>query len=151
MEKTGQCLCGAVQFTVSDIATGFGACHCEMCRRWTGSALLAITVPAADITFEGRENVATRQGSEWAERGWCEKCGSGIWYRLKAEGSDEAADYHIPVGLLDDADGLVLRRQIYIDRKPDGFSYAQATINKTAAEVQHLFGPAKPEAAKPEA
>ncbi|MFV2002817.1 MAG: GFA family protein [Paracoccaceae bacterium] len=143
-KNSGRCLCGAVKFTVSDFTADFGACHCKMCQRWAGSALLAFAAPARSVTFEGLKNVATRQTSDWAERAWCAVCGSSIWYRRKARGENgdgDGADYHIPVGLLDDTSAIRLRRQIFIDQKPDGFSFSQDTENKTTAEVQHRFGP----------
>lgn len=39
--RSGHCLCGAVRITVTDPPQELGACHCGMCRRWTGSAFLA--------------------------------------------------------------------------------------------------------------
>ena len=49
MEQTGKCLCGAVTFTASGVESDAGACHCDMCRRWTGSLL--ITVSSDDVTL----------------------------------------------------------------------------------------------------
>jgi len=121
--RTGGCLCGAVRFEVNLTKREFGACHCEMCRRWTGSALLGITVPTGNIRWTGEEHIATRQTSSWAMRAWCRDCGSNLYFRVTAD-SQWAGDTELPIGLFDDANGLTLSNEIYIDHKPDSFAYA---------------------------
>ena len=122
-DRTGGCLCGAVRFSARAVGTAFGACHCEMCRRWTGSALLGITVPEGNVTWEGAEHIATRQTSGWAERAWCRECGSGLWFRVTMD-SAYSGKLELPIGLFDDAGGLTMTNEIYIDHKPDSFAYA---------------------------
>ena len=121
--RQGGCLCGAVRFTARLQNHAFGACHCEMCRRWTGSALLGISVPTADIDWQGAEHIATRATSAWALRAWCRECGSSLYFRVTAE-SPYAHLTELPIGLLDDASGLTMTNEIYIDHKPDSFAYA---------------------------
>jgi hypothetical protein len=121
--RAGGCLCGAVRFTATLPHLNFGACHCEMCRRWTGSALLGITVPTGNITWEGEENIATRQTSAWAMRAWCRECGSNLFFRVTAD-TPWSGDTELPIGLFDDPNGLTLSNEIYIDHKPDSFAYA---------------------------
>ena len=121
--RTGGCLCGCVRFTADLTTLEFGACHCEMCRRWTGSALLGMSVPTANIVCQGAEHIATRQTSGWAMRAWCKECGSNLYFRVTADGP-YAADTELPIGLFDDANGLTLSNEIYIDHKPDSFAYA---------------------------
>lgn len=123
LTRTGGCLCGAVRFTAELPSTDYGACHCEMCRRWTGSALLGISAPAGKVTWRGEENIATRQTSGWAMRAWCRECGSGLWFRVTDEGP-YSGDVEIPVGLFDDANGLRMTSEIYIDHKPDSYAFA---------------------------
>lgn len=136
--RTGGCMCGAVRFTMELRRTDFGACHCEMCRRWTGSAFLGLTVPEDAITFEGLEHVRRLQSSAWAERAWCDRCGTGLWYRITAE-HPMAGGYEIPIGVLDDADGLTFTRALFTDCKPDSFSYADEHRKLTRARVARLF------------
>jgi hypothetical protein len=73
MQRTGTCLCGAVTFT-ADIKPKISACHCGMCRKWTGGVFL--TVQARDVRFTGEDAIATYTSSDWAERGFCSRCGS---------------------------------------------------------------------------
>jgi len=144
-DRTGHCMCGAVSFTAKNVPDKFGACHCEMCRRWTGSALLAVEIPAESITFHGQESIKTTQSSPWAERAWCNRCGTGLWYRVTDKGPMNA-NYEIPVGLFDSLDNMHLISEIYSDIKPDAFSFADKTTKMTRAEVLRKFRPnANPE------
>lgn len=138
-DRKGQCMCGAVRVAVRDVPQDFGACHCSMCRRWTGSALLAVTVPDTSVTWEGTEAIRTIQSSAWAERAWCDRCGSGLWYRVTAEGPYKG-NYEIPIGLFDDANGMDMTSEIYIDRKPDAFAYAGDHPRYTETETLAMFG-----------
>jgi hypothetical protein len=134
-ENIGSCLCGSVRVTVTSPNHNVAACHCSMCRRWGGGPLLALEC-GSDISIEGEENITTFDSSEWAERGFCKNCGTHIFYRFK--GSQE---YIIPVGLLDDENSFTLEHQIFIDRKPKFYSYANQTKNLTEAEVFKQYAP----------
>jgi hypothetical protein len=137
--RAGHCLCGAVTFTAQSVESTYGACHCEMCQRWAGSALLAVTVKDDQIAWAGGDAIATFQSSDWAERGWCAKCGSGLWYRMTAEGPHKGA-YQVPIGLFDDANGFTMDREIFIDKKPDAFAFAGTHEMLTEAQVFALYG-----------
>lgn len=121
--REGGCLCGAVRFRARLTGTNFGVCHCPMCRKWTGSALLGITVPTANVEWQGAENIAKRQSSGWAERAWCANCGSPVWFRVTV-GGPYAGNLELPVGTFDDANGLTMTNEIYIDHKPDSYAFA---------------------------
>lgn len=123
LERSGGCLCGAVRFKATLTGTNFGVCHCPMCRKWTGSALLGITVPAGNVEWTGLEHVAKRQSSGWGERAWCSECGSPVWFRITVD-SPNAGTIELPIGSFDDANGLQMTNEIYIDHKPDSFAFA---------------------------
>ena len=81
----GACLCGAVK-VYTDSASGHGhACHCNMCRNWTGGPLLAVDC-GSNVEFEGEEHVSVFSSSDWAQRGFCSRCGTHLFYRLKESG-----------------------------------------------------------------
>ncbi len=67
-----------------------------------------------DVSFNDEQCIRVFDSSEWAERGFCNHCGSHIFYRLKENG-----EYIIPVGIFDSDGGFVFDKQIFIDRKPD--------------------------------
>ncbi|QDY69956.1 GFA family protein [Qingshengfaniella alkalisoli] len=127
--RTGRCLCGAVSFTAKGAHDSFDVCHCEMCRRWAAGPMLAIESDSVD--FEGEENIGIFTSSDWAERGFCKKCGTSLFYRLTI-GSGET---HVSAGALDDLAGMDLSKEIFIDRKPEGYAFAGDRPRLTEAEV----------------
>ncbi|MFY0616227.1 GFA family protein [Shimia sp.] len=137
--KTGKCLCGAVRFVSDKVPSTAGICHCEQCRRWTGLALMGVTIPTDTITWEGAEHIGRIQSSEWAERAWCTKCGTGLFYRVTAD-NEWSGGTEIPVGLFDDPNGFELKNEIFIDQKPDGFAFAgDGRKEMTRADCIKLF------------
>ena len=139
LDRSGGCLCGAVRFTAKDLRRDYGACHCEMCRRWTGSVFLGITVPEGALTWEGSENIRRYQSSAWAERDFCRTCGSSLYYRLP--GGDGKAEFlSLAAGTLDDLEGVTLTTEIYIANKPSGYAFAGDTKKMTEADVIAAFG-----------
>ncbi len=137
--KTGACLCGAVRFESSEVPAEAGICHCDQCRRWTGIALMGVTVPTDSITWAGGEHIARIQSSEWAERAWCNKCGTNLYYRVTAD-NEWAGGTEIPVGLFDDPNGFALKNEIFIDQKPDTFGFTgEGRKEMTRAQCIALF------------
>jgi hypothetical protein len=127
----GRCLCGAVGIAARAKSRDVGACHCTKCRNWGGGPLL--TVECSDVQFESAGDVATFASSDWAERGFCRKCGTHLFYRLKRPES-----YFIPLGLLD-TDQWNFDHQIFVDEKPPFYAFANQTRNLTGAEVFALY------------
>ena len=119
-EVTGHCLCGEVQVVVSGLSDEMSACHCEMCTRWSGGIQFGIEAPADGVKVTGP--VKTYRSSWFAERAWCDNCGSALWFR-NVDGP-ETGDYEFASGLFDNAGGARLTRVVYADRAPDGFSLA---------------------------
>ncbi len=117
MSATGKCLCGAVTFAAENVDAHVHACHCSMCRGWTGGPMLAATV--SGITFTGDEHIKRYASSDWAERGFCAECGSNLFYHLKDPGM-----YMMATGLFDDAGQFSLAGEIYVDEKPAGYDFA---------------------------
>lgn len=130
--RTGGCLCGAVKIAVTAPPHGLGACHCSMCRRWTGLAFVGFGVAQADLRVEGAEHVATYPSSDWAERCFCRTCGSTLWYHLTIPG--ETVTHFVAAGLLDDLSGMRIEHELFFDKKPDAFAFAGESRKTTEAE-----------------
>ena len=137
----GRCMCGAVGFEAEPKAMSFVACHCEMCRRWTGSALLAVAVPAEAIRFDGKEAIRTLQSSPWAERAWCDRCGSNVYYRVTAEGPMHGT-YFVALGTFEEPDAFTFASEVYYDRKPACYAFAgeRRTLTKSEFEAMYAGG-----------
>ena len=132
-------MCGAVRFTARDVPATYGICHCEMCRRWTGVALVAATVPQAGVSWEGAEHIARLQSSDWAERAWCKSCGTGLYYHVPTPGP-MSGNIEIPIGLFDTTEGMALSGEIYIDHKIPSLGFTGNHSRLTRKEVLKQFG-----------
>lgn len=129
MDLHGKCLCGQIKININVEHIKVGACHCNMCRKWGGGPFMAMHYNGP-LIFTGNEHITTYNSSSWAERGFCKHCGSHLFYRLK-----ETTDYYLPVGLFDDATDVLFESQVYIDKKPDYYSFANQTITLTEADI----------------
>jgi hypothetical protein len=82
MTATGHCLCGAVTFECDDLGAA-SYCHCEDCRRLTGSAFnVSVRCPSGGFRIiTGELGGFTKRGSSGSEltRWFCRSCGSPIY------------------------------------------------------------------------
>jgi hypothetical protein len=79
---------------------------------------------------EGEEYVTVYRSSDWAERAFCARCGSNLWFRFVP------ADHHsFLAGLFDLPESFAMWRQIFVDEKPAWYDFAQDTPKMTGAEV----------------
>ncbi len=130
----GKCLCGAVA-VVAKVATDVEVCHCGMCRRWGGGPLIAIHC-GTDVQMFGVENITQYASSAGAERGFCKTCGTHLFYRLRP-----GRECIVPAGLFQDQPGLKLKEQIFIDKKPAYYDFANNTNTLTEAQVFEKYAP----------
>ena len=137
LHLNGQCLCGTVSLQATVAKNSVGACHCSMCRRWGGGPLLAIDC-GADLQLQGEQAISLYKSSDWAQRGFCSRCGTHLFYKLTQNNQ-----HIVPAGLFDQTDGLHFDHQIFIDEKPEYYDFANHTHNMTGEEVFAQF--AQPE------
>lgn len=129
-----QCLCGQVKVSLPELPKQVSVCHCNTCRKWGGSPLLALHTDCV-ITFEGRTNIQKYASSEWAERGFCKHCGTHLYYHLLL--NDQ---YILPAGLFDAQIAFSsLDQQIFIDEKPSYYAFSAETECLTGAQVFAQF------------
>ena len=141
-ETTGSCLCGAVTLSSTSIKNHIAACHCSMCRKWGGGPFLGAECES-EISFSGEENIGIYESSAWAERGFCKKCGTHLFYRLK-----ENDHYFIPAGILENSEDFAFEQQVFIDEKPEYYAFANKTQNMTGAELFAMFSQLAPSSEK---
>ena len=125
---SGHCLCGGVTITLQHAHGEIDICHCEMCQRWGGTMYAGIE--ADDFSVEGEDLITAYQSSDWAERAFCGRCGSNLWYRFLPTGNRTFL-----AGLFDLPAGLRIKHQIFVDEKPDWYDLAQESPMKTGAEI----------------
>lgn len=131
---TGTCMCGAVKITGTADEPKVGVCHCDMCRRWSSGPFFEVS--CEDVTFEGADNITKIRSSDWAERGFCKKCGSNLFYHII-----DGDEFQIAAGILDDQSDLRMYLQVFIDSKPSFYTLAEKTETMTGAEVFAAYAP----------
>lgn len=110
----GSCHCGAVQYRVKKVATPFGHCHCQTCRK-THSASFTTTARVAREDFEwlqGEDILSAYESSPGKRRLFCGVCGCHI-----VAIRNEQEQLILRVATLDDDPGL--RPQFHIWRSHD--------------------------------
>lgn len=127
MNAEGRCLCGAVTFVAEGVSADLHVCHCSMCRRWAGGPTFSMEV--GSVTFHGEENIGRYSSSAWAERGFCRRCGSSLFYRLT-----QSNHYILNMGAFDDQRPFKIASEIYVDDKPPGYDMAGAHPRLTGEE-----------------
>ncbi len=120
-DLSGHCLCGAVTYKAKTASHDVSACHCGMCRRWTGGPLMYIDAEGAP-TFTGAENIGLYRSSGTGERGFCKRCGSLLFWKVA-----DKEQYTFTAGSLDAADGLTFAKEIFIEDKPAFYDFANPT------------------------
>ena len=133
-EINGKCLCGAVTVSATVTKPIVRACHCDMCRQHTSSMFMSLATDAGSLTFNGPTK--TYQSSDWAERGFCENCGSTLWYRALAD-----ADKNVAAGLFENAGNAPLKLEFFIDKRPSGYALAGEHRKMNTEEMIALFAP----------
>lgn len=98
MKLTGGCNCGQVRYELQGRPVRVGLCHCETCRKSTGSAFSFFGIwSRAGATLSGE--LACWQVRAGGER-FCPRCGSQLF--CWEDGSDEI---EVKLGTLDDPSG----------------------------------------------
>jgi hypothetical protein len=120
MAIRGSCLCGGITFEIDRASGPVEYCHCNRCRKVSGSSsLLTVVVATKDYRFlTGRELVKTYAApilySPPAYHSYfCSTCGSQV-----PPPSPEGEFFEIAAGLFDDDFGIRPDKHIFVDFMP---------------------------------
>jgi hypothetical protein len=77
----GSCLCGGVKFEVAEAPDTLRYCHCESCKKLSGSiGTVNGRVPSRAIRIlEGNDLLRTFQPAEGSAKTFCLACGSNLF------------------------------------------------------------------------
>jgi hypothetical protein len=110
------------------------SCHCVNCRRWGGGPFIGLDM--AKLTFTSKETLRWYKSSDWAERGFCSKCGSSLFYRL----IDSPEKIGVSSGAFTDLpEKLPVTMEFFIDSKPDYYAFEGERKRMTGEEVFAMF------------
>ena len=114
---TGKCLCGNVTYTIHSAPVRMGQCHCEDCRRSTGTGHASNAFfPEDNVHIKGETShfdVITDTGSTLT-RYFCPNCGS----RLFSSNSAIANIIGVTAGTVDDSSWFKADAIVYNKSKP---------------------------------
>lgn len=116
---SGRCECGGVSFEVPAVRPSVTMCHCKQCRRLSGHHWAATDAPFDSVVFVQQTSLKWYTSSTWARRGFCDRCGSSLFYL-----QNESDQISIAAGCLDEPAGLVPGRHIFTVDKGDYYVIA---------------------------
>lgn len=117
--KTGSCLCGAVSYEVHEPLRPVIACHCDQCRKQTGTYMSATAVKDDGLRITEDRGLKWYRSSDTARRGFCGECGSVLFW--KGDGRDYTA---IAAGSIDGPTGAPLEGHIFCESAGDYYVIA---------------------------
>lgn len=120
---SGSCLCGEVRFAVAGDPQGASMCHCSQCRKQSGGIWSSAHVPQGDLTISGP--VTWFSASPAAQRGFCPRCGSFLFWRAHGEDTISFA-----LGAVDGPTGLQLTKHIFTADKGDYYAIADGVTQE---------------------
>ena len=110
----GSCLCGKVTYQIEGPLRPVVACHCVQCRKTSGHYVAATSARRDHVKVQGE--VSWFHASETARRGFCDTCGSSLFW------DGEGDNLSIHAGTLDGPTALMTKGHIYCADKGDYYS-----------------------------
>ena len=117
----GSCECGAVAIESAGPWGDVIACHCATCRKTSGHFWAAASVRSDSLKFIRDDGLAWYESTDQVRRGFCERCGSSLFYEFK-----DQALVGVATGSLDGATGLRLGSHIFTSEKGDYYTLSKA-------------------------
>ena len=117
--RTGSCLCKQVSYSFpSEAVVSAHHCHCEDCRKSTGSGkatIILVLDQALKISGKIKYFSVFGSGGNKVSRGFCEACGSPLISSV--EGYDDMK--FIKAGSLDDSTWVIINSSFWSDTAMD--------------------------------
>tara|TARA_R110002051_G_scaffold87187_2_gene153360 strand:+ start:103 stop:528 length:426 start_codon:yes stop_codon:yes gene_type:complete len=125
---TGKCLCGAITYVAHGMPVVVAQCHCEQCRRLSGTGhTVGAMFRAKDVTVVGQLREYTYLSDLGSEvtKSSCPVCSSPIF------GSNTRIPEHLTlaVGSMDDATGLDVQVVIFERDRPHWDALTEGVVS----------------------
>jgi len=115
------CLCGGVRFTLATTVGEITGCHCTQCRKTSGHYAASFDV-ICEPAYTARATLAEYVTPKGASRGFCNACGSSLWFR-NADGA-----LSVEAGAVDGATGAQMTGHIFVADKGDYYALADGLV-----------------------
>jgi len=136
----GQCLCGEITYQATGLPKWVAHCHCQSCRRNTGSVVatfVGFAVSNVEFVSGSRQFFNSSAG---VQRGFCGRCGTPVSY----ESERYTDEIHLYLCTLDEPDKFPATAHVYSSEQVawfechDALPRYQGTMQRGAAVE---FGP----------
>lgn len=111
------CLCGAIKLDVMGCLADVEACHCRLCRKWSGHIGVTVEVARDSVITHGKAHLQWYHSSEKVRRGFCRHCGTSIFF----DPLDQQKHHWIAIamGIFDTPTHTQLTHHIFVAEKGD--------------------------------
>ena len=128
---SGGCHCGAVRYTLHASPLSIFHCHCEDCRKTTGSLYQSGGVMRRDmVEINGAENLTKYRTSPSFEQQFCRTCGCNLFCYV----DDEITEFYVNLPTLDGGADPGHPR----DREYHGFMLSRAEWEHVSDAIPHF-------------
>ncbi len=112
----GSCLCRRVTYQATELVGPHVYCHCESCRKASGSAFGAnVSAPMNGFSvLSGAGQIAVYESSPGKRRHFCRNCGSPLFTTV----GDDPDVVRVRLGTLDSLYNRELAAHIFVEEKP---------------------------------
>ena len=77
MSAAGRCLCGNIEYSLSQEVVSPDVCHCKNCQRQAGASFIPfVAVPLSELSVSGSPKTFMDTDTEW------QRCGPSFLRRL---------------------------------------------------------------------
>ena len=115
-QRSGQCLCGAVKFTIAADPLATRICWCRDCQHLAANGTVNLVVPVDGLTVSGTisEHTKTAESGNQVTRQFCPVCGTHLFAKSSA-----APQFRVVrAGNLDDPSSIRPARNIWAASAP---------------------------------
>ena len=112
--RTGCCLCGGVRYRFTGESRDVINCFCTQCQKTTGHHFAATAVNLDQFELLADSTLAWYASSDQARRGFCNRCGSSLFWQRN--GTDSIS---LTAGTIDKPTYLKTAKNIFVEDKSD--------------------------------
>ncbi|MEZ5894458.1 MAG: GFA family protein [Parvularculaceae bacterium] len=117
IKVSGGCQCGAVRYHTDVMLDNAHLCHCRMCQKAMGNIFAALVATPNEALTWTRGKPAVFKSSAHAERGFCKKCGTPLFYN-----SLDNDRINLTIGSLDHPEKFPPRNQVGVEARVAWFA-----------------------------
>ncbi|WP_288902022.1 GFA family protein [uncultured Sneathiella sp.] len=125
LRAKGGCLCGGIRFEIYQPLRPVVVCHCKQCRQTAGYMNGFTVCLPENLVFIREETLTWYESSEEAKRGFCNKCGSSIFWTYKSGGN-----MGIAPGSLDEPTNLKTAMHVFTEFAGDYYEITDGLLQR---------------------